>query len=122
MIDIGSAAPDFTLETPEGPVSLSDYKGRKLVLYFYPKDDTSGCTAEAQQFSTMAADFAKAGAIILGVSKDSIAKHRKFIEKYELQIPLASDPEGKTVAQQVGPITREAVQKYIASQSARQKK
>ena len=97
MIDIGSAAPDFTLETPEGPASLSDYKGRKLVLYFYPKDDTSGCTAEAQQFSGLAADFAKAGAAILGVSKDSIARHRKFIEKYELQIPLASDPEGKTV-------------------------
>ena len=97
MIDIGSPAPDFTLETPEGPVSLSDYKGRKLVLYFYPKDDTSGCTAEAQQFSAQAADFAKAGAVILGVSKDSVAKHRKFIDKYELQVPLASDPEGKMV-------------------------
>ena len=97
MIDIGSPAPDFTLETPEGPVSLSDYKGRKLVLYFYPKDDTSGCTAEAQQFSAQAADFAKAGAVILGVSKDSVAKHRKFIDKYELQVPLASDPEGAMI-------------------------
>lgn len=97
MIDIGSPAPDFTLETPDGSTSLADYKGRKLVLYFYPKDDTSGCTAEAQQFSAQAADFTRAGAAILGVSKDSIAKHRKFIDKYELQIPLASDPEGKTV-------------------------
>lgn len=97
MIEVGSPAPDFTLETPDGPVKLADHAGRKLVLYFYPKDDTSGCTAEAQQFSAMKEDFAKAGATVLGVSKDSIAKHRKFIDKYELQVPLGSDPEGTVV-------------------------
>lgn len=98
MIAAGSTAPAFTLETTEGPVSLGDYAGRMLVLYFYPKDDTSGCTAEAIQFSTLADDFAAAGAAILGVSRDSLAKHEKFIAKHDLRIRLAADPEGETVA------------------------
>lgn len=96
-IEQGQAAPAFTLDTPEGPVSLSDYAGRKLVLYFYPKDDTSGCTSQAKDFSALKQDFAHAGADILGVSRDTLAKHRKFIEKHELTIKLASDPEAETI-------------------------
>lgn len=96
-IDVGSPAPAFTLETPDGSASLADYAGRKLVLYFYPKDDTSGCTTEALQFTSLATEFAAAGTALLGVSKDSITRHRKFIAKYELAVPLASDPEGATI-------------------------
>lgn len=98
MIEVGSAAPDFTLETPEGPVSLADYKGRKLVLYFYPKDDTSGCTKEAQQFTELADEFARHDIAILGVSRDTVTKHKKFIDKYDLNVQLGSDPEAETVA------------------------
>lgn len=97
MLEPGSPAPQFTLESTAGPVSLTGYAGRKLVLYFYPKDDTSGCTTEAQQFTALTADFARADTAILGVSKDSLAKHAKFIAKYDLAIPLASDPEGATI-------------------------
>jgi peroxiredoxin Q/BCP len=96
-LQIGSPAPAFTLETPDGPVSLSDHAGRKLVLYFYPKDDTSGCTAEAIAFSALADDFRHAGTTVIGVSKDSVASHRKFAAKHGLKVPLAADPEGGTV-------------------------
>ena len=96
-LDVGSAAPDFTMETPDGPVSLSDFAGRKLVLYFYPKDDTSGCTTEAIQFSGLLDRFRAAGAAVIGVSKDSIAKHRKFADKHGLTVTLASDPEGAVI-------------------------
>ncbi len=93
----GNAAPAFTLETPDGPVSLADFAGRKLVLYFYPKDDTSGCTTEALQFTALAAEFAKTGATVLGVSKDSVASHRKFAAKHNLAVRLGSDPEAATI-------------------------
>ena len=93
----GAAAPAFELESPDGPIRLADFKGKTLVLYFYPKDDTSGCTREAQDFTALAADFAKAGATVVGISKDSVASHRKFATKYDLAVRLASDPEGKTV-------------------------
>ena len=96
-LEIGSQAPAFTLETPDGPVSLADFAGQKLVLYFYPKDDTSGCTTEAIQFTALADEFAKAGATVLGVSKDSVASHRKFAAKHNLSVRLASDPEGGTI-------------------------
>jgi peroxiredoxin Q/BCP len=96
-IDAGSKAPDFTLDTPEGPVSLADFKGRKLVLYFYPKDDTSGCTTEALQFTALADAFAAAGTTVVGVSKDSVASHRKFAAKHNLAVKLAADPEGSIV-------------------------
>ena len=96
-LDVGSTAPDFTMETPDGPVSLSDFAGRKLVLYFYPKDDTSGCTTEAIQFSGLLDRFEAAGAAVIGVSKDSIAKHRKFAEKHSLTVTLASDPDGTVI-------------------------
>jgi peroxiredoxin Q/BCP len=93
----GAPAPDFQLETPDGPVSLADFKGKTLVLYFYPKDDTTGCTKEAQAFTELAPEFAKAGATVIGVSKDSLASHRKFATKYDLAVKLGSDPEGAVV-------------------------
>ena len=93
----GSKAPDFELETPDGPVKLADFAGKTLVLYFYPKDDTGGCTKEAQAFTELAPDFAKAGATVLGVSKDSVASHKKFAAKYDLAVRLGSDPNGAMV-------------------------
>jgi peroxiredoxin Q/BCP len=93
----GDKAPDFELATANGPARLGDFKGKTLVLYFYPKDDTSGCTREAQDFTALAADFAKAGASVIGVSKDSVDKHKKFAAKYDLGVALASDPEGEVI-------------------------
>ena len=93
----GAPAPDFSLETPDGPVKLADFKGKTLVLYFYPKDDTGGCTKEAQEFTALGADFAKAGVAVVGVSKDSVASHKKFTAKYDLGVSLASDPEGAVI-------------------------
>ena len=93
-LDAGAKAPDFEMAGAEGPVRLADFAGKALVLYFYPKDDTSGCTKEARDFSALSADFAAAGASVLGVSKDSVASHGKFTAKYGLSVPLASDPEG----------------------------
>ena len=90
----GAAAPDFSLDTLSGPVSLADFTGRTLVLYFYPKDDTGGCTKEAQEFTALMPEFTKAGVSILGVSKDSLASHNKFVAKYDLAVQLGSDPEG----------------------------
>jgi thioredoxin-dependent peroxiredoxin len=95
MLNEGDPAPDVTLETPEGAkTNLAAYRGKPLVLYFYPKDDTTGCTAEAQAFSALSGEFAKAGVAVLGVSKDTPAKHQKFIAKYDLKVPLASDTDG----------------------------
>lgn len=92
QLAVGAAAPNFTLPRDGGgSVSLEDFKGKKLVLYFYPKADTPGCTLEAQAFSARAKDFAKAGAAILGVSADPVAAQDKFKAKHELTIPLASD-------------------------------
>jgi peroxiredoxin Q/BCP len=88
----GDKAPDFELSDADGkPVRLQDFAGRKLVLYFYPKDDTSGCTRQAIDFNALGAEFAKAGTDILGVSPDSVASHVKFRKKYGLALPLASD-------------------------------
>jgi peroxiredoxin Q/BCP len=93
----GDKAPEFELETADGPIRLADFAGKTLVLYFYPKDDTTGCTREAQDFTTLAADFAKAGAAVIGVSKDTVAKHKKFVAKYDLGVVLGSDPEGAVI-------------------------
>lgn len=91
----GDPAPDFDLSTTGGArVNLARFKGKRLVLYFYPKDDTSSCTAEALRFSELADDFTAAGASILGVSRDSIASHDKFAAKYGLKLLLGSDAEG----------------------------
>ena len=90
----GSTLPDIALTSPDGsPVKPSDFAGRKLVLFFYPKDDTPGCTTENKDFSAFAAEFAAAGTALLGVSKDPPKKHAKFIEKHSLTAPLASDAE-----------------------------
>lgn len=99
MTDIaeGVAAPDFDLETPDGRVKLADFAGKTLVLYFYPKDDTPGCTKEAQAFTDLAGDFARAAAAVVGVSKDSVAAHRRFAGKYGLGVILGSDPEGAVI-------------------------
>ena len=91
-IAIGEPLPDVTLTMMDGSTqSLASRKGRALVLYFYPKDDTAGCTKEAQTFGDLADDFAAIGVDLLGVSKDSPAKHAKFTAKYDLKIPLATD-------------------------------
>lgn len=93
-VTIGQPAPAFTVTTDEGERSLADYKGKRLVLYFYPKDDTSGCTSEAHQFRDEYLRFVVNKAEILGVSKDSIASHEKFRAKHSLPFPLAADTEG----------------------------
>lgn len=93
-IGAGSPLPDIAMTTPEGgSVKPSDFLGRKLVLFFYPKDDTPGCTTENKDFSALAAEFEAAGTALLGVSKDPPKKHLKFIEKHALAAPLATDAE-----------------------------
>jgi peroxiredoxin Q/BCP len=96
MVKVGDRVPDLALTQPDGTsVSPADFKGNKLVLYFYPKDDTSGCTREAIDFTSLADEFEKAGTWVLGVSKDSPASHEKFRKKYDLRVKLASDEDGK---------------------------
>jgi thioredoxin-dependent peroxiredoxin len=91
----GDPAPDVTLHTPDGgTLSLRQMRGAPLVLYFYPKDDTSGCTREAQDFSALKSGFDMAGTSVIGVSKDSAASHGKFTAKHDLKVPLASDLDG----------------------------
>lgn len=103
MTDIGDTIPDIALTAPDGSsVSAADYAGKAWVLYFYPKDDTSGCTKEAQEFSAHLAEFEAAGVSVLGVSKDPPKKHQKFIVKYELTVPLASDAESDGLAEAMG--------------------
>ena len=93
-IGAGSKLPDIAMTTPDGDtVKPSDFLGRKLALFFYPKDDTPGCTTENKDFSALAAEFAAAGTALLGVSKDPPKKHLKFIEKHGLAAPLATDAE-----------------------------
>ncbi|MCK0167070.1 peroxiredoxin [Jannaschia sp. S6380] len=93
----GTPAPDFDLPTAgDGRVALSNLRGRKVVLYFYPKDDTPGCTKEGIAFSEALDDFEAAGATVVGVSKDPVAKHDKFAAKHDLKVLLASDADGTT--------------------------
>lgn len=102
MLEIGSKAPAFTLVSDEGKkVSLKDFAGKKVVLYFYPRDMTPGCTKEACSFSENIAALRKAGAVVLGISADSVESHKKFREKYGLAFPLLSDPD-KEVIQKYG--------------------
>ena len=102
MTNDGSKAPDFKLQDESGKtLQLAKLKGRPVVVYFYPKDDTSGCTAEAKDFSGLAGDFRAAGAEVIGISPDSPASHAKFKAKYELDIKLAADSE-KTAAEAYG--------------------
>ena len=93
MLQEGTIAPDFALEASGGAVTLSDYRGQTVVLYFYPKDDTPGCTTEACNFRDDYSEILAAGAVVLGISPDSVRSHDKFKLKYELPFPLLSDPD-----------------------------
>ena len=94
MLETGMKAPGFTLQDKDGRnVSLSDFAGKKVILYFYPKDNTPGCTRQAQAFSTAYEKFKKMNIEVIGISKDSAASHTKFAEKYSLPFVLLSDPE-----------------------------
>ena len=98
MLATGNKAPAFALESSAGGIAkLADYAGKTIVLYFYPRDNTPGCTVEAQEFQAALPALTKAGAVVLGVSKDSLASHGKFASKLGLQFPLLSDPEGKVL-------------------------
>ena len=98
MIEVGKRAPPFTLESSDGgKVKLSDYAGKVVVLYFYPRDNTPGCTVEANDLNTAVPALEKLGAVVLGASKDSIASHCKFRDKFGLSFPLLSDPDGKVL-------------------------
>lgn len=94
MLEVGTKAPDFKLKDRKGNFhSLSDYKGKKVILYFYPKDNTAGCTKQACGYSLLLSQFIEKGVEVLGVSKDSVASHKKFTEKQSLTITILSDPE-----------------------------
>lgn len=98
MLKVGKKAPDFKLYDQNGVLrSLSDYKGQKVVLYFYPKDMTSGCTKQACLFAQLYPQFREKDAVVLGVSKDSVSSHKKFEEKYGLPFTLLSDPDTKVI-------------------------
>lgn len=98
LVNEGDKAPSFSLLTDDGKVvSLEDYAGKKVVLYFYPKDGTSGCTTEALEFKELAEEFEKEDAVVLGVSKDSVESHKKFKQKHQLPFTLLSDPDEKVL-------------------------
>ena len=98
MLAIGTKAPDFTLPDQNGEMhSLKDYRGKKVILYFYPKDNTAGCTKQACGFAELYPQFREKGAVVLGVSKDSVASHKKFEEKYGLPFTLLSDTEKEVI-------------------------
>jgi thioredoxin-dependent peroxiredoxin len=120
MLTEGDPVPDVTLTGMDGAkVNPADFRGNKLVLYFYPKDDTSGCTREAQDFTALAAEFEKAGTWILGVSKDSPKSHQKFAGKYDLKVKLASDEDG-AVCEAFGTWTEKSLygRKYMGIERA----
>lgn len=94
MLEVGTKAPEFSLPDQNGTIhTLGEYAGKKVILYFYPKDNTAGCTKQACGFSELYPQFTEKGAVVLGVSKDSVASHKKFEEKYHLGFTLLSDPE-----------------------------
>lgn len=98
MLTVGDKAPEFRLESDSGEtVSLKDFKGKTVVLYFYPKDDTPGCTTEACGFRDTGKKFSSKDAVVIGVSADNVASHQKFKKKYGLTFPLLSDPDKKTI-------------------------
>ena len=98
MLEVGVKAPDFTLPDQNGDLhSLSDYRGKKVILDFYPKDNTPGCTKQACGFAERYPQFIEKGAVVLGISKDSVASHKKFEEKYGLPFTILSDPELKVI-------------------------
>lgn len=94
MLEAGIKAPSFSLPDQDGTIhTLEDYKGKKVILYFYPKDNTPGCTKQACGFSELYPEFQEEGAVVLGVSKDSVTSHKKFQQKFNLSFPLLADPE-----------------------------
>ena len=98
MLEVGAKAPKFTLLNQDGKeISLSDFKGKKVVLYFYSKDNTAGCTKQACGFAEIYPDFLEKGAEVIGVSKDSVESHRKFADKYNLKFTLLSDTDKKVI-------------------------
>ena len=98
MLEVGTKAPEFTLPDQNGTMrSLEEYRGQKVVLYFYPKDMTSGCTSQACSFADLYPQFREAGAVVLGVSKDSVESHKRFEEKHGLPFTLLSDPEMRVI-------------------------
>ena len=98
MLSVGIQAPDFTLPDQNGQMrSLSDFRGQKVILYFYSKDMTSGCTRQACGFAELYPQFQEKGAVVLGISKDTVAAHKKFEEKYGLPFPLLADPEKQVI-------------------------
>ena len=98
MLKLGTRAPDFKLKDQKGEVhQLSDYLGKRIILYFYPKDNTSGCTKQACGFAQVYPDILEKNAVILGVSKDSVKSHKKFQEKYNLPFTLLADPDHKVI-------------------------
>jgi peroxiredoxin Q/BCP len=114
-LEVGQSAPLFELPNDEGVViELSELKGQNVVLYFYPKDDTPGCTIEAQDFTKKIKEFEKFDCVVLGISKDDIASHCKFIEKYSLAFNLLADEKGET-CQKYGVITEKSMfgKKYM---------
>lgn len=95
MTQVGAMAPEVSFELADGSqANLADWRGKPLVVYFYPKDDTPGCTNEAKAFSALAPEFERAGVAVIGVSKDSAKSHAKFIAKYDLELTLAADTDG----------------------------
>lgn len=99
MVGVGDRVPDVSLVAMDGEaISPADFRGNKLVLYFYPKDDTSGCTREAKDFTAFADEFEKAGTWVLGVSKDGPTSHARFAAKHDLRVKLASDEDGSVCA------------------------
>ena len=108
--DVGDSVPDIALQTPDGGTAKpSDFRGRKLVMFFYPKDDTPGCTVENKDFSALAGAFDKAGVALLGVSKDPPKKHQKFAAKHGLVAPLASDAEQDGLSDALGVWTEKSM-------------
>lgn len=100
---VGDVMPDIAMETPDGgSVKASDFKGKKLVVFFYPKDNTPGCTTEAKDFTALKSDFDAANVALLGVSKDSAKKHQNFIAKHDLTTPLATDAEENGLSDALG--------------------
>ena len=98
MLAVGTKAPDFTMPDQNGELrKLSDYRGQKVILYFYPKDMTPGCTKQACGFAELYPQFRERGAVVLGISKDSVASHKKFEEKYGLPFTLLADPEKEVI-------------------------
>ncbi len=94
----GDTAPDFELETDtDGIIRLSDFRGRKVVVYFYPKDNTSGCTQEARDFSDLLDEFARADTVVIGISPDTVRKHANFRARHDLRVMLAADPERQAI-------------------------